>query len=263
MAADNPSYFTVSGSSASPSSSGGGGGLLLTSKNAPKNNHNNNKKFANWLPKLKRPFRTTNKTPAVDENRNAAPQLQVVGVGGDGEEPKDTAPRLVQELDEVVYYNFSAAAMALVGGGVGSGGGGEDVLPGETSATLRKEHAAGANSITGSSRTLNHQRHRHSLGTWFRSSLAAVRKNAPSVAASAASGLDAAASSSSSSAAAAAAAVEHEPLGRTVSSSRVSCISSRFVCFDFSRDFMYFNDFPMKLLERCAFCDVCWMVQIV
>ena len=191
--ADNPSYFTISGS---------------TSPQVDQvSNKSNSKRFRSWF-RLKRPFRAKN---AVDENRNpSSPESNPVAQQHH-EQPTATRNSTSSANDfaknDVIYYNFTSATSEPAVD--------EDDVFSDTS-TIREN----VGSTIGSTRTLN--RRRHSLGAWFRSSLAVVRKTASS-AASTASGLESAAAVERPSTSS-----EHQLLPRAVSTS-TNCVSYRFL----------------------------------
>ena len=158
------------------------------------------KRFKDWFKLKKKPFRTKHSSSADSDTPHPADELPTSAVGARlaGADADADAP-----LSDVVYYNFCAVPTS---GDVRDVHDAEDDVFSDTS-TIRGEAA-------GSTRTLS--RRRHSIGSWFRTSLAAVRKNAS---ASTASGLEAPVQRPSTSS-------ERALLARTVSTS-ANCVSYR------------------------------------
>ena len=186
---DNPSYFTVTGSNS------GGGVAIPEATGSAGGGVNKSKRFKNWF-KIKRPFRSSKLTPEEDS--------------GDAPPEELPLPDFFPPSDDVVYYNFTGRQFQ----DAADAGDAEDDVFSDTS-TVRE--------VTGSTRTLN--RRRHSIGSWFRSSLAAVRKNA-TTGSSTASGLEATGTGSGTAMERPSTSSERALLARAVSSS-VNCVSYR------------------------------------
>lgn len=167
--ADNPSYFTISGQTGIPSS---------PIETADSTAGAKAKKFKSWFKLSKRAFRSK-------ASLNDASESDANNLASDGEiheRPGPTKPGIgaveeKRELPDVVYYNFAPAPRQPAADEPAN----DDDVFSETC-------------VNRSTRTLN--RRRHSIGSWFRSSLAAVRKN-HATAASTGSGLEASGASRS------------------------------------------------------------------
>lgn len=145
---DNPSYFTVSGQSPVTATTTPHADGVETIGAKPK-------KFKSWFKLPKRPFRSK-----VALNEQSEVQEKFSPPATPEPEPQQSNANDFADSD-VIYYNFCSAQEPAVSTEVNN----DDDVFSDTS-TIRE---------IGSTRTLS--RRRHSLGSWFRSSLAAVRKH--------------------------------------------------------------------------------------
>lgn len=151
--ADNPSYFTIAGQQQSPLP------LALTTSLTEPIAGAKPKRFKNWF-KLSSTGASKQKKNLASANHGCKPPCPSPEPSdGDGKQQQQQQQPQQQTGTEVVYYNFCPAPPVEEGLN-------DDVFASDTWTVPG----------TGSTRTLNHRR-RHSLGSWFRSSLAAVRKN--------------------------------------------------------------------------------------
>ena len=153
---DNPSYFTISGQSPGPTTT--------TSTDGVEQIGAKPKRFKSWFKLPKKAFRSkvvlNDQDPSADEH--VSPPVS----------PTETQPTSNEFANnDVVYYNFCAGAAANATDQ-------QDPIHrvGETEAVNDDDVFSDTSTVReiGSTRTLS--RRRHSLGSWFRSSLAAVRK---------------------------------------------------------------------------------------
>ncbi len=145
---DNPSYFTISGQSPVSATTTPTDGVEPIGAKP--------KRFKSWFKLPKRPFRSK---VALNE-----PEIQEKFSPPASPEPEPQQPSNVNDFahSDVIYYNFCSSA--------------QDPVP---STEVNNDDDVFSDTSTvreiGSTRTLS--RRRHSLGSWFRSSLAAVRKH--------------------------------------------------------------------------------------
>lgn len=191
---DNPSYFTVSGQSPVSTSTAPADGFESIGAKP--------KRFKSWFKLPKRRPKLTLNDP---ENND---KFSGITTPPDSPEPEPQSNFTDFAHSEVVYYNFcSASAPVPPSGEVVND---DDVF--SDSSTVRD---------VGSTRNLS--RRRHSIGSWFRSSLAAVRKH--NVGLSTASGLESQDTVTERTTARPSTSSERALLPRNVSSS-ANCVSS-------------------------------------
>ncbi|EFX77290.1 hypothetical protein DAPPUDRAFT_321563 [Daphnia pulex] len=160
---DNPSYFTISGQSPVPTAT--------TPTDIVESIGAKPKRFKSWFKLPKRPFRSK---VALDQPENTD------RCSGNSPPPASPEPEPQSNLNdfahsEVVYYNFCSATQ-------------QDPAPSSTEVNNDDDVFSDTSTIRGVGSTRTLSRRRHSLGSWFRSSLAAVRKH--NTGASTASGLE-------------------------------------------------------------------------
>ncbi|KZS05962.1 putative Phosphoinositide 3-kinase adapter protein 1 [Daphnia magna] len=159
---DNPSYFTISGQS--PVATATSPTDVVESIGAKP------KRFKSWFKLPKRPFRSK---IALNQPENAERMSENSPLSCASPEPETQSNPNDFAHSDVVYYNFCPTTQETV-----------------ASADVNNDDDVFSDTSTikgnGSTRTLS--RRRHSLGSWFRSSLAAVRKH--NMGSSTASGLE-------------------------------------------------------------------------
>ncbi|KAI9553615.1 hypothetical protein GHT06_021537 [Daphnia sinensis] len=159
---DNPSYFTISGQS--PVATATSPTDVVESIGAKP------KRFKSWFKLPKRPFRSK---IALNQPENAEGMPENSPLPCASPEPETQSNPNDFAHSDVVYYNFCPTAQETVA--TADVNNDDDVF--SDTSTIKGN---------GSTRTLS--RRRHSLGSWFRSSLAAVRKH--NMGSSTASGLE-------------------------------------------------------------------------
>lgn len=195
---DNPSYFTISGQSPV---------VTTPTEVAVEAIGAKPKRFKSWFKLSKRAFRSKVALNEVDNKFASSPPP------GSPVEPEPPQQSDFAHSD-VIYYNFCSAATKATASQSTEVVNDDDDVFSDTS-TIRE---------IGSTKTLG--RRRHSLGSWFRSSLAAVRKH-NTIGSSTASGLESqdTAVTSSRSAERPSTSSERGLLARNVSTS-THCVSS-------------------------------------
>lgn len=194
---DNPSYFTISGQSPV---------VTTPTEVAVESIGAKPKRFKSWFKLSKRAFRSK---VALNEVDNKFPPSPPPGSPVEPEPPQQTD----FAQGGVIYYNFSSSTTTTAAQSTEVVNDDDDVF--SDTSTIRE---------IGSTKTLG--RRRHSLGSWFRSSLAAVRKH-NAIGSSTASGLEShdTAVTSSRSAERPSTSSERGLLARNVSTS-ANCVAS-------------------------------------
>lgn len=199
---DNPSYFTISGQSPVPTAT--------TPTDIVESIGAKPKRFKSWFKLPKRPFRSK---VALDQPENTD------RCSGNSPPPASPEPEPQSNLNdfahsEVVYYNFCSATQ-------------QDPAPSSTEVNNDDDVFSDTSTIRGVGSTRTLSRRRHSLGSWFRSSLAAVRKH--NTGASTASGLESHDTATEANERPSTSS-ERALLARNVSTS-VNCVSTAWVTF--------------------------------